>query len=106
MYDDTGLECGYTVDVHPTASDAVFVALVINGNGNHTGMILDGGGPNYNNNGTEIFTLSGQHMFTGITAGTHTVTLWMASAWELPATLSSPEEFLQCFEVVLPPSQQ
>jgi hypothetical protein len=103
-YADTGLDCGYTVDIHPTTSGAVFVALMIAGNGNHTGMILNGVGSVYNGE-VEMFTLSGRYVFTGITAGVHTVTLWMASANEQSATLSSPSEFLQCFEVVLPPSQ-
>ncbi len=102
QYSTTGLECNFTVDVHPVDQKAVFIAFIIKGVGVDTGWILD----NATNAQLGVFTLNDVHTFGGrdqIPAGAYNMSLWMYGSkgtW-----LDSPDEYLECKEITLPPSQ-
>lgn len=100
-YNHTGLECNYTIDVHPVDNKPVYSSLIIDGPGIYTGWNLTGSSAN-----GSMFTLNDVHTFGGydqIPAGVYDISIWLNGS---PGTMiPSPDEYLQCKEVSLPPSQ-
>jgi hypothetical protein len=99
LYSNTGLWCFVMLDVIPSTTNGINMAIVIDDGSKWRVQQALTGQPN------QWLTFSFGFVWGDVTAGAHQVTIQMQSFDGSGAIFSAAEANLECFEMVLPPSQ-
>ena len=100
LYNDTGLWCFVMLDVVPTTTGTISMAIRVDDGSKWQVQQALSSQPR------TWLTYSFGFVWSGIPAGNHQVTIQMQSFDGSSAWFSAHEANLQCFEMVLPPSEK